>query len=57
MLACIRGHIAHKSLTRILPLAVPVMLNIGKEPIFGEGRESAMADATDELMREALGQS
>ncbi|MFC0010698.1 ligase-associated DNA damage response DEXH box helicase [Devosia nitrariae] len=51
----IRKHIVHKPLDRISPLAVPVMLEIGKEPIFGEARESAMADAADELMREALG--
>ncbi|MNY57516.1 hypothetical protein D3C86_1937360 [compost metagenome] len=44
----------HKPLSRISPLAVPVMLDIGREPIFGEGRESAMADAADELMREAV---
>lgn len=57
MLARIRSHIVHQPLERISPLAVPVMLDIGREPIFGEGRESAMADAADELMREALGQS
>jgi ATP-dependent Lhr-like helicase len=57
MLARIRNHIVHQPLAQISPLAVPVMLDIGKEPIFGEGRESAMADAADELMREALGQS
>jgi len=51
----IRKHIVHKPLDRISPLAVPVMLEIGKEPIFGEGRESAMADAADELLREAVG--
>ena len=56
MLGRVRGHIVHKPLHQISPLAVPVMLDIGKEPIFGEGRESAMADAADELMREALGQ-
>ncbi|HTM76833.1 MAG TPA: DNA ligase-associated DEXH box helicase, partial [Devosia sp.] len=56
MLRRIRSHIVHKPLDRISPLAVPVMLDIGKEPIFGEGRESAMADAADELLREALGQ-
>ena len=55
MLRRIRSHIVHKPLDRISPLAVPVMLDIGKEPIFGEGRESAMADAADELIREALG--
>jgi ATP-dependent Lhr-like helicase len=57
MLRRIRTHIVHKPLPRISPLAVPVMLDIGKEPIFGEGRESAMAEAADELIREALGQS
>jgi ATP-dependent Lhr-like helicase len=55
MLARIRSHIVHKPLDRISPLAVPVMLDIGKEPIFGEARESAMAEAADELIREALG--
>jgi ATP-dependent Lhr-like helicase len=51
----IRQHIVHKPLDRISPLAVPVMLEIGSIPIFGEGRESAMAEAADELMREATG--
>lgn len=55
MLRRIRSHIVHKPLERVSPLAVPILLDIGKEPIFGEGRESAMADAADELMREALG--
>lgn len=55
MLARIRTHIVHKPLPRISPLAVPVMLDIGKEPIFGEGRESAMAEAAEELLREAMG--
>jgi ATP-dependent Lhr-like helicase len=51
----IRRHIVHKPLDRISPLAVPVMLDIGKEPIFGEARESAMAEAADEMLREARG--
>lgn len=53
MLARVRSHIVHKPLPQISPLAVPVMLDIGKEPIFGEARESAMADAAEELLREA----
>ncbi|WP_338722232.1 ligase-associated DNA damage response DEXH box helicase [Devosia sp. XK-2] len=56
MLARIRHHIVHKPLAQISPLAVPVMLDIGKEPIFGEARESAMADAAEELLREATGE-
>ncbi len=54
-LARARQHIVHKPLDRISPLAVPVMLEIGREPIFGEGRESAMAEAADELIKEAMG--
>ncbi len=54
MLRRIRTHIVHQPLERISPLAVPIMLDIGKEPIYGEARESAMADAANELMREAL---
>jgi len=55
MLARIRRHIVHKPLDRISPLAVPVLLDIGKVPVAGEARESAMVDAADELIREAMG--
>ncbi len=55
MLRRIQHNIVHKPLDRISPLAVPILLDIGKTPIFGEARESVMADAADELMREALG--
>ncbi|MFC3703983.1 ligase-associated DNA damage response DEXH box helicase [Devosia honganensis] len=55
MLARVRAHIVHQPLARVSPLAVPILLDIGKEPIFGEGRESAMAEAADELLREAAG--
>ena len=53
----IRQHIIHKDLERISPLAVPVMLEIGKEPIFGEGRESVLAEAAEDLLREAAGET
>jgi ATP-dependent Lhr-like helicase len=55
MLARIRRHIVHKPLDRISPLAVPVLIDIGRQPVFGEGRDSAMAEAADELIREAMG--
>ncbi|WP_417310729.1 ligase-associated DNA damage response DEXH box helicase [Devosia sp.] len=55
MLARIRQHIVHKPLDRISPLAVPILLDIGKVPVPGEARESAMADAAEELIREAMG--
>jgi ATP-dependent Lhr-like helicase len=54
MLSRIRGRIRHKELDRISPLAVPIMLEIGREPVHGEAQESLLAEA-EELMREATG--
>ncbi|MDP1731194.1 MAG: ligase-associated DNA damage response DEXH box helicase [Devosia sp.] len=51
----IKRHIVHKPLDRISPLAVPVLVDIGRVQVFGEARESAMADAADELIGEAMG--
>jgi ATP-dependent Lhr-like helicase len=51
----IRKQIVHKPLDRISPLAVPVLIDIGKVPVMGEAREGAMAEAADELIREAMG--
>ncbi len=55
LLKRIRHNITHKPLDRISPLAVPILLDIGRTPIFGEARDSAMVDAAEELMREAMG--
>jgi len=49
----IQGHIEHQALSRISPLAVPVMLEIGRESVRGEGQESILVDAADELIAEA----
>jgi len=54
MLKRIKGHIIHKSLDRVSPLAVPVMLEIGKESIHGEANEALLAEAADELIEEAM---
>jgi ATP-dependent Lhr-like helicase len=54
MLKRIKRHIVHKPLDRISPLAVPILLDIGKEPVFGEARDSALTAAADELIREAM---
>lgn len=51
----VRRHIQHKPLSRISPLAVPVMLDIGKEPIFGEAREAVLREAAEDLIAEAVG--
>ena len=53
MLRRIQGRITHRTLDRISPLAVPVMLEIGKEPIYGEARDEALRMAAEELIEEA----
>ncbi len=50
----IQGHIDHKPLQRVSPLAVPVMLEIGKEHISGAGDEMLLMEA-DALVRDAMG--
>jgi ATP-dependent helicase Lhr and Lhr-like helicase len=53
MLSRIKGRIMHKSLARVSPLAVPVMLEIGREPVYGEAREAILAEAAQMLAEEA----
>ncbi|WP_051904208.1 ligase-associated DNA damage response DEXH box helicase [Neorhizobium vignae] len=55
MLARIRGHITHRDLDRVSPLAVPIMLEIGKESVPGEAHDAVLQEAADELIAEALG--
>jgi ATP-dependent Lhr-like helicase len=54
MLSRIRGRITHKRLDRISPLAVPIMLEIGKEPVSGDANESLLREAVDDLIAEAM---
>ena len=54
MLSRIRGRIVHKALDRVSPLAVPVMLEIGRESVYGEAHDSLLAEAADELVKEAM---
>jgi ATP-dependent Lhr-like helicase len=55
MLLRIRGQIIHKELDRVSPLAVPVMLEIGRESVYGEASDELLAEAADELVKEATG--
>jgi ATP-dependent Lhr-like helicase len=55
MLKRIKGRIVHKPLDRISPLAVPVMVDIGKEAIAGEAGEDVLREAAEDLEREAMG--
>jgi ATP-dependent Lhr-like helicase len=55
LLLRIRGRIIHKGLDRISPLAVPVMLEIGREPVYGDADEAILQAAAEDLLREAMG--
>lgn len=56
MLSRIRGRIVHKPLEHVSPLAVPVMLEIGREAVYGEASDVLLAEAADELAKEAMGE-
>ncbi|WP_442792927.1 ligase-associated DNA damage response DEXH box helicase [Rhizobium sp. SL86] len=55
MLRRIRGHVIHRALDRVSPLAVPVMLEIGREPVAGEAQEFVLEEAAEDLISEAMG--
>ena len=55
LLSRIRGRILHMPLRKISPLAVPIMLEIGREPVYGEAEDAVLADAADVLIEEAYG--
>ena len=54
MLARIKGRIIHRALDHVSPLAVPVMLEIGRETVYGEASEQLLAAAEAELVKEAM---
>ncbi len=57
MLMRIHGRITHRELDRVSPLAVPVMLEIGRESVYGEAADELLAEAADELVKEAMDRS
>ena len=56
LLGRIRHHIVHRDLDQISPLAVPIMLEIGRERIEGEARDEVLREVMEaELVAQALG--
>ena len=53
MLRRIKNHIIHRALDRVSPLAVPVLLDIGRESVYGEADDALLAEAADALADEA----
>lgn len=54
MLSRVGGRIVHKDLEHISPLAVPIMLEIGRESVRGQAHETLLMEAAD-LVEEAFG--
>ena len=54
MLARIKGRIRHKPLDRVSPLAVSLILEIGREKVIGEAADEILAEAESMLLEEAL---
>ena len=53
MLARIKGKIRHRRLGRVSPLAVPVLLDIGREAVYGTAIDDLLDEAAEELIAEA----
>lgn len=54
-LARIRGRIRHQPLERVSPLSVPILLEIGREQVYGQAQDAILRDAARILIEEATG--
>ena len=52
----IGGRIRHSALSHVSPLAVPVMLEIGRESVPGDVGDTLLRETAEELIAEALGE-
>lgn len=56
-LARIKGRIRHHALQRVSPLSVPILLEIGKEQVYGGAADDILREAAADLIAEATGGS
>jgi ATP-dependent Lhr-like helicase len=54
MPARLASRIVHRRLPRVSPLAVPVLLEIGKESVYGAAIDGLLGENVDELVAEAM---
>lgn len=54
MLSRIKGRIRHRRLDRISPLAVPVILEIGREQVQGSAIDALLDEAVNDLLADAV---
>jgi len=55
LLARVRGNIRHAALTRVSPLAVPVMLEINREAVHGDAQEAMLKETSEAIIEVAMG--
>jgi ATP-dependent Lhr-like helicase len=53
LLVSVQGRIVHRRLDRVSPLALPVLIDIGKESVPGEADEALLEEAANDLIAEA----
>ncbi len=49
-----RGRLMHRALPRVSPLAVPVLLEVGREPVYGAALDELLDEAAESLIAEAM---
>ena len=54
LLARVKGRISHRALSRVSPLAVPVLLEVGREQVAGSALDDLLDEAANELIDEAM---
>ena len=54
MLTRVAGRITHRRLAKVSPLAVPVLLEIGKEAVYGAALDDLLDEAARTLIEEAI---
>ena len=52
-LARIKGRIRHSALDRVSPLAVPLIVELGRDSVHGASAEALLKEAAEELIVEA----
>jgi len=53
MLARTQGRIIFRELDRVSPLAIPILLEVGREAVFGEAMDALIVEAAEQLIAEA----
>jgi ATP-dependent Lhr-like helicase len=57
MLRRIKGRVTHMVLSRVSPLAVPVLLDVGRESVRHDGGDDALLEEAEALVAEATGEA